>query len=385
LRILLVEDEAAKASKIEELITQELVGKGVELLKAATINDALMQLGKGRFDLVVVDLVLPQVKGADPIDATPQWCEQIENHLSGRTASWIVMTSYPQVVDQARRSFAHHNVAVIPFDDSGIWERNLLGKLRDSYEMRPLDFVIVCALEKERRGYQYADCTLGDLEIIAGIDCQSIVIGDFRGTIAVQPSPGLISAAIVTTKALAVFKSRAVAMSGICGGIEGESELGALIVPDISWNYQRGKFKSGRLIPDPLQVPVPPTVRTGLSQMISSEHSTELRKGLMFSDLSKAPILMASMVSGSQVVADQMIGASIGQQARKVGAIDMEVASVYFAAQDFFNGGGIYFAAKAVVDLANPEKDDRYHEYGSALSARFVANALRRLLDEKTG
>lgn len=381
LRILLVEDDAAKAANIAQLITKELGSDEVELLGAATINDALMRLGDGRYDLVVVDLVLPQVKGAEPIDATEQWCEQIENHLSGRTASWIVMSGYADVADQARRSFAYHNVAVIPYEASGVWERSLLGKLRDSYEKRPLDFVIICALAKERLGYEFADCSRGHIEVVAGFDCQHLRIGELRGVVLVQPSPGLISAAITTTKAMAAFKPRAVAMSGICGGLKDESELGALVVPDISWNYQRGKFKNGKLIGDPLQVPVPPTVRTVLSQMTSGQYSMELRKGLMPSDLSKAPIQMASMVSGSQVVADNTVGAKIGEQARKVAAIDMEVASVFFAAHDFFDGSGVYFAAKTVVDLADPDKDDRYHEYGSALSARFVTNALRRLLE----
>lgn len=384
LRILLVEDEAPKAAKIEELIVGELGRDEVELVKAATINDSLTLLGNGRYDLVVVDLVLPQFKDTDPIDATSQWCELIESHLSGRTASWVVMTGYADVADRARRSFAHHNVAVIPYDNSDVWQDNLLCKLRESYETRPLDFVIICALEKERRGYQKAACAVGNMEIVTGLDCQHLKIGELRGAIVVQPSPGLINAAIITTKALTAFRPRAVAMSGICGGRRGETQLGALIIPDVSWDYQRGKFKNGNLIFDPLQVLVPPTVRTTLSQMISDEYSLEIRKDLLHSDLSKAPIQMASMVSGSLVVADEAVGASIGEQSRKVAAIDMEVASVFFAAHDFFDGGGIYFAAKTVVDLANPDKDDRYHEYGCAISARFVTEALRRLLEKES-
>lgn len=380
LRILLVEDDAAKAEKIEVLIAKQLPKDEVELIKSSTINESLMQLGSGRFDLVVVDLVLPQFKGEQPIDATTQWCELIEGHLSGRTASWIVMTGYPEIAEHASRCFAHHNVAVIPYDDSGVWQGNLESKLRDSYESRSLDFLIICALEKERRGFKQADCVEERMEIVTGLDCQFLKIGELRGVIVVQPNPGLINAAIITTKAVAAFKPRAVAMSGICGGRKGESQLGALIVPDVSWDYQRGKFKDGKLIFEPLQVSVPPKVRITLSQMISDEYSLEIRKGLLHSDLSKSPIQMASMVSGSQVVADEAVSASIGEQSRKVAAIDMEVASVFFAAHDFFDGGGIYFAAKTVVDLADPDKDDRYHEYGCALSARFVVEALRRLL-----
>lgn len=380
MRILLVEDDADKAKTITALIAQELDTDQVELIQVATVNDAFVRISEGRYDLVIVDLVLPQVNGGNAIDATSQWCELIENHLAGRTASWIVMTGYAEIVDGAQQSFARHNVAVIPYDSSGVWQLSLTAKLRDTYTTRPLDFLVICALEKERRGFEYADCVLGQKEIVSGLDSQPVTIGALRGAIVVQPNPGMISAAIVTTSAVSVFRPRAVAMSGICGGREGESELGALIVPDVSWNYQAGKFKDGKLTADLLQVLVPPNVRTQLSQLANNEQSAAVRKGLMFSDLARAPISLAPMVSGSQVVADASVSATIGDQGRKVAGIDMEVASVYFAAREFFDGGGIYFAAKAVVDLADPNKGDHYHEYGCAVAARFVANALKDLL-----
>jgi nucleoside phosphorylase len=381
LKILLVEDDPAKAAKIEALVAVGLGNEPYELVRAGTVNDAIAHLaGSKTFDLVIVDLVLPQIKGGDAVDATHQWCELIENHLTGRTAAWIVMTGFAAIEEEARRSFSRHNVAVISYDASGVWERNLSSKLREAFDTRALDFVIVCALEKERGGYAETVCDLGEKGMVNGIDYQQISIGGLRGVIVVQPGPGMVSAAITTTKALAKFRPRAVAMSGICGGIEGEAKLGALIVADISWNYQSGKFKDGKLTPDLLQVPLTPSVRTTLSQLASDDHSATLRVGLMHQELAGAGIHIVTMVSGSQVVADSAVTAIIAEQGRKVAAVDMEVASVYFAARDFFDGGGAFFAAKTVVDLANPHKDDRYHEYGCALSARFIVQAIQTLL-----
>ena len=102
----------------------------------------------------------------------------------------------------------------------------------------------------------------------------------------------------------------------------------------------------------------------------------------MWPDLVSRKILMLPMVSGSQVVADPAIGQSIMDQSRKVAALDMEVASLYSAARDFYNGGGIFFAAKTVVDLADADKDDKLHQYGCALSSRFVVETLCKVLDE---
>ena len=383
MRILLVENEAEKAKKIETLISAEIEIGDTEIVPAGTVNDAILHLGKGLFDLIIVDLVMPQHKGGDDVDATCQWCELIENHLSGRTASWIVMTGYPEVAQAARESFARHNVAVIQFDETDHWKPLLAQKLKETFVTRPLDFLIVCALEKERQGFRQTDAKIGETSVIKGLDCQEVQIGSYRGTIVVQPGPGMISAAIVTTRALETFRPRAVAMSGICGGRDGETELGALIVPDVSWNYQAGKFVDGKLKHDLLQTGVPPHCHTTFKQMATDDFSKELRQGLLNSELANAPIQVQPMVTGSQVVADETVGDDIGIQGRKVAGIDMEVASVLFAAEDFFNGGGIAVTAKTVVDLANPHKDDRYHEYGCALSARFVVKALERLLAEE--
>jgi adenosylhomocysteine nucleosidase len=380
MKILVVENDVDKAAAIEAVISEELGSDDFELDRARTINEGVVKLARERFDLVIVDLMLPQTGGGRDVDATQQWCELIENALSGRTASWIVMSAHSDVVHEARGSFARHNVAVLDYDDSRSWKSNLAQKVRHHFRTRALDFVIVCALVKERKGFAQASCTIGASEVVHGLDCQRVSIGDLRGMIVVQPSPGMISAAIVASKALSAFRPRAIAMSGICGGRAGETELGALIVPDLSWNYQSGKFVDGTLKADLLQVVVPPSVKAELSQLADAETSRRMREGLMHSELMNAPIDVKPMVSGSQVVADETVSATIAGQGRKVAGIDMEVASVLFAGHDFFDGGGIYFAAKTVVDLANPHKDDRYHEYGCALSARFVVAALSRLL-----
>lgn len=383
MNILLVEDDDTKAERIIKLIVAELGDENVDIERTDSVNGGILKLG-GRFDVVIVDLMLPQISNGTPTDATSQWCELIESHLSGKTSSWIVMTEYAEVAEGARESFARHGVVVIHYDESCNWERLLSSKLKDNFVTRALDFVIVCALEKERRGYQNAGCGIGDFVNIVGLDCRKVRIGPYRGVIVVQPNPGMISAAIVSTKALAIFRPRAIAMSGICGGREGETSLGALIVPDVSWNYQSGKFKDGVLTPDLLQAGIPPQVRSTLAHLLADDTVKNFRSNLMHQELINAPGQLVPMVSGSQVVADKTVGNLIGEQGRKVAGVDMEVASVLFAAHDFFNGSGIYFAAKTVVDLADLHKDDRYHEYGCALSAQFVCAALGRLLDESS-
>ena len=378
MKILLVEDDEEKVARIQGVIGECLDDQDFAVDVAATINSALVAMGQARFEVIIADLVLPQMGGdLSKTDATPQWCEQIENHWSGKLSSWIVMTSFAEVASEARQSFARHGVAVMQYDESDAWKTILKSRLKELAVEPPLDFVILCALEKERAALrQCREIAVGELSTINGMDCQELHLGAFRGVAIVLPSAGLISSAIATTKAAETFNPRAIAMCGICGGIEGEVELGALVVPDISWNYQSGKIVDGELKPEPLQTAIPPKLHARLQQLANKEVSRKLREDLLWPELENCEIHLAPMVSGSQVVADTEVGQKITTQSRKVVALDMEVASVYAAARDFFNGGGIFFAAKTVVDLANTKKDDRIHGYGSVVSARFVVESL---------
>lgn len=385
MKVLIVEDDIYKAKEIEDVILSCCDAGQCEIRSVVSVNDALLALGSTSFDLIVADLVLPQMAGLhDTQDATPQWCEYIEHHGSAHTSSWIIMTGFADIAVVSRQSFARHGVAVVEYDDTGIWKRVLSTRVRERFVNPPLDFVIICALEKERSALQHANpAKLGDLSTVAGLDCRDVDIGSLKGVAVTLTEPGLVSAAIATVKASEIFKPRAIAMCGICGGVDGESELGDLIVPDVSWNYQTGKIVAGKLRPELMQIPLPPLAKTRLQQLANDDVSSRLRDGLFNSELKHRKILTPPMVSGSQVVADKSVVESIATQSRKVGALDMEVAAVFSAAHDFFNGGGIFFAAKSVVDMADEDKDDRYHEYGCILSARFVVEALIELVSDQ--
>lgn len=382
MNILIVEDEDTKLDEIKQVIYGCYASGDALIDEARSINSAMVALGAAQFDLVIADLVLPQINGSlEPCDATPQWCEYIENHAGSKVASWVIMTSFSDIAEEARRSFAMHGVAVIQYDETNAWRTVLSNRVRDRFVNPPLDFAIICALEKERDGLLHCpNVELGDTFSAAGLDCRNVDLNGLRGVAVTLPRAGLITAAIGTVKIAELFSPKAIAMSGICGGVDGESELGDLIVPDVSWNYQAGKITQGKLRPELVQIPLPPLSRTTLQLMATDEVSKKMREGLFHSELSSRKILMPPMVSGSQVVADSNVVSEIASQSRKIGALDMEVAAVFTAAHDYFNGGGIYFAAKTVVDLADKGKDDRYHEYGSVLSARFTCEALKRLL-----
>ena len=60
----------------------------------------------------------------------------------------------------------------------------------------------------------------------------------------------------------------------------------------------------------------------------------------------------------------------------------MEMYSIFRAASQFYDTRAIFFGAKTVVDLADANKSDKYHEYGCIVSARFVSAGLDKVLME---
>jgi hypothetical protein len=85
------------------------------------------------------------------------------------------------------------------------------------------------------------------------------------------------------------------------------------------------------------------------------------------------------MATGSAVVSDAAKIETIGDQHRKMVALDMEMYGV-FQASCLSAASPAFVGAKTVVDLADEAKDDRYHDYGCVLSARFIAWVIPHLL-----
>ena len=90
--------------------------------------------------------------------------------------------------------------------------------------------------------------------------------------------------------------------------------------------------------------------------------------------------LIGPMASGSAVIAEQQRIEHIQVQHRKVVALDMETFGLFYSAHESRGRLEHFFCVKAVVDLADENKGDDFHEYGSRASAIAVTEIIERLL-----
>jgi len=384
MKVLILEDEDKKYGQIYDIVQLSFSAMSLDITRCIDLNSAMVKIGTGKYDLFIADLIVPQMPGGHEVDATEQLCAILESEPVARLPLWVVISRFGNALSAAKESFAHHGVTILDYRSDDKWRVGLEIKLSSIAGASQYDFAIFCALEKERAAFGHAQgVVMGDLFSACGLNCQKMEISSKRGVCIRTPQMGLVDSAIACARALEMFKPRAVAMSGICGGRKSEVGIGTLIVPEMCWNYQTGKFSGGSLRFEPNSVSIPACVNTALSQLLADPITLNvLRSGLISDDKICETATMQPLVSGSSVLADASAVDELGLQHRKVAGVDMEMYSIFRAASQYYDTRAIFFGAKTVVDLADENKSDKYHEYGCIVSARFVSAGLDKVLVE---
>jgi nucleoside phosphorylase/CheY-like chemotaxis protein len=373
MRYLVIEDREEKRAAIE----RELKGFDAEAVieSAVDLRSATVSLLKKKFDLVIFDIFLPvrEDEGKE---------EDISAELLGifaQSANYhcesIALTAYA-IDDAIRAQFNNNGITVVQYDDDGGWKASLAQKLARLMVRPRCDFLIFCALSKERAAFSATSVQVGEMLSIAGLNCQEISLNGYKGFCITPQRMGLVNMAITVTKSIEVFQPTIAAMSGICAGIDGETKLLDLVIGDLCWEYQTGKFKDNKFQQEPYQAPVSNGLRVYLEQAVENKDLLgSLKNGLFDTELKDSGMVFGPISSGSAVVADISKMLEIAPQHRKWAGLEMEMYAFYEAASQAL-GRPAYFGAKCVVDMGNSGKGDKLHLSACTISARFVVSML---------
>lgn len=380
MNILIIEDNKSKLEEIKKVIIDELSNTSNKpvFYYADNLCLARRELYNKVFDLIIFDMYLP----LSDTESTESDCsdELITEFASSKNyqTEAIALTQFEISEIDNFQSFNSAGITVVHFNESNNWMAALKQKVVRASQKIKCDFLIFCALPKEREAFSEAECILGSQKNISGLNCMEITIGDQNGFVIKPRGMGLVNMAITATKAIELFQPNIVAMSGICAGVKGESNYLDIIVGKVCWEYQTGKWKDGKLKQEPYQTSLSRELEVDLEQLSESQDVLEkIRHNLYVSELSDMKILLAPISSGSAVIADEIIMDSIGIQHRKMAALEMEMYSLYEAAAQSLCQP-LYFGAKAVVDLGDANKGDHYHKPACIISARYVALMIKK-------
>lgn len=384
MKILLIEDQQSKRDEIVQCIfsNPKLSQATVEFYYAGSLIDAIKLLHLEIYDLIIFDMFLPEhemIVGEQVRDCSNELIAEFSKSKNYKSQT-IALTQFEIDDVENIRSFNIVGITVVKFDSTNKWMQSLSDKIERLSQNIKYDFLIFCALPKERNAFNNTRFKIGGKLNISGLDCQEASINSHSGLIIKPLRMGLVNMAIVAAKAIELFQPKIVAMSGICAGVKDRSNFLDLVVGSECWEHQTGKWKDGVFKQEPYQIPLPSDLRVDLSQSSEDQDiKNYLRNNLYHQELKNFEIILAPISSGSSVIADHNMMDSIANQQRKMAALEMEMYSLYEAASQSLCRP-LFFGAKSVVDLGDAVKNDDFHESACVISARYVEIILAKKL-----
>ncbi|MET3115836.1 nucleoside phosphorylase [Undibacterium sp. GrIS 1.8] len=374
MKIMLIEDDNSKSKAIIGRLKSQGISEN-DVIHARNMTDFAAKLNSN-IVLFIIDFKLPSVDKGVAYQNGRAILETIIK-AGKNDALLLAISSYPGDFPELRNFYESNGCILADYSNKKSWQSTLDHLIIQIKKNLNFDFIIFCALQKERN--PYITLLPGKKIIRSGIDCYDISLEGKKGTVILMPQMGLVNAAITASLCIDRFKPSVVGMSGICGGFSDRAKMGQLFISSMAYEYQSGKWTDDRFSQEPYQVPTDHTTLTKLKELIDSDDLvSELEEGFGTATRpNTVPKPEAGIfTSGSAVIASEDFLSKIEAIHRKVNALDMEIFSIHRAAE-LSPYSPSCICAKTVVDLCGEAKNDELHLYGSHISARFLIKAIQ--------
>lgn len=399
--ILIVDDNPGKYASLLKLAEGTLL-RAEDIVVAGCIREALEKLRSRQFDVLVVDMLLPETPWGDPVDdGGARLLQHIEEDEELKRPKYIIGITAAADAGVAEAAFATKPWILLKTAGGGNpWERQLLSLIQHAIQSEraqdaaryKTDACIITALKHpEFEALGRAGIDLGEPILIdSATYVQTGTLQTPQGTLSIVAGcclrMGSTESALLAAKLIEKFRPRILALVGICAGYEDKVAYGDVIVASPCWDYTSAKVtvtpegvKTVANSPDFISVDLEVASRfdqlngdRGFLSRLHEEWPGDKPRG--------APqIHVGPSATGPAVVADAQVFAEIrkNQQRTTIG-LEMEAYGVYCAARMSTRPRPIVFSAKAVCDYANFLKDDKYQKYAAFTSAVSVVEFLRR-------
>ena len=243
-----------------------------------------------------------------------------------------------------------------------------------------VDFLIITALEDERNAVLFQlpnNKKIQDngfptyyratLKTDTGINQENR-----RVAVTALAAMGNISAAVRTTRCIQALKPHYVLIVGIAGGVEGEVNLGDVVVSNQVIYYEHAKETPSGSEPrvregtvDPLLLDRASNYDTEWRNLIRAERPTEVKSA------ETPEVHFGLIASGEKVIADSDRTNALRRLYPKLCAIEMEsYGAAAAAAESDFRPR--FIAIQGISDYADAQKNDVWREYAADSAAAFT-------------
>jgi nucleoside phosphorylase len=192
-----------------------------------------------------------------------------------------------------------------------------------------------------------------------------------------QTQPGMVCAAIATTKLLQLSRINFLASVGICAAVPKRATLGSIIIANQIFDAQAGKMIDGEFQSNvdslSMDISLLRIIKDCGEKYAREAHEAfaNLPHPRLTSDGPKP--VVGKVATVSQVIADSDFAQQIWSQSRHCVAIEMESYAVFrAAAEEKSERRPRTIFIKAAADYADARKGDRYQSYCASISAHFL-------------
>ncbi len=402
INILILDDSTEKINITKKFLIEECNISEVFIDEALTINDGRKKLYEKRYDLLLLDLVLPRDIDSDATaEESIRFLEEIYYNSEINIPVHIIgFSQYDEMVKEHESKFEDKLWHLIKFDYINSDWKNLLKvkishlistkkEFKKSIEGKEeFDYAIICALNSpELQAVLELPCEWKMFKMDEDNDPMvyhegviNTINGNSRRILACSVNKmGMQATVCVTSIIISKFKVTNVFMTGICAGIKDRDlKFGDVIIAENTTEYATGKITENSdgifsFKPEPVQLPTNQKLIALINDFISSNEKEFINIYSDFTGRKPDNIFkpkIGPIASGSLVVASRTIVKSITESNRKILGIDMEGHGMYLASHFLESSKSLFI--KSVCDFGDSEKSDDYQAYASYTSARFL-------------
>lgn len=398
--VLIVEDNPHKERTIREAIAPLVAESGGRTDSCDSLVSAREHLSSLQYDLVILDLVLPNRMGDKPEnDGGISLLNEIAVSKTLIRPGFIVgLTSFSEILEEQKELFGKHLWALIRFDETesgwaiAIRERALyvIESHRYFTETRipryDCDIAIIAALHRPELEALLGHGLPWKTRKVPGrftnfYECEIPAQGSshLRVVAGAQSQMGIAAACHLTNEVIYAFRPRIVVMVGICGGVASDRQNYADIVfADEVILHDSGKIESGGcLTPDPRTVQVSPELLSfAKDPNIQREVLSRVNASLGLRGDEEIKVHVGPVASGNTVIACGETVKGLLSRARKLQGIEMEGYGVGFACDNVCAPRPDWILVKGICDFSDKRKDDQFQNRAATASMRFALEFL---------
>lgn len=411
LRILLVDDNPDKIANIKALLLEIPEINNNDISVAVDTRSAAERLTEDDYyDILLLDLFLPCEFGDTPraengidflneieIDEDKKLpfhiigitghVDQIENYEGNFKKSLWHLIEYKEG-EEDWRSILRNKIEYLIKSKNQI-QNQLISKLNidvciiTALREPELAHVLKLDIDWKDKTYDNDDMTLYHIGTIKISQNKSI-----RVAAAAAPQMGSCAAAVLSMKLIHKFRPKYIVMCGISAGIEGEVEMGDVLINEEVWDGASGKIATNDdgekvFLPDPRHKTLSENLKERLLDLkMSRKYLDDIRNRYT----SKKPpgilnIHVGPMASVPAVIQNNTHIEEIKSHSRKLIGIEMETYGVFYSAAHCSDPKPIPISFKSVCDFANEEKNNFWQDYASYTSAQYMFEIITKELD----